>query len=117
VSEGGPGGSCFIIVSGSVDVTVRARGRQQLLAQLPAGSIFGQVSLISGEARSATCSMLNNEVILELRRKPCEALLSAGSKTALKFLGALNQDLINALRGADHRLLQLSATGRAACVV
>jgi hypothetical protein len=117
VSEGGPGGSCFIIVSGSVDVTVRARGRQQLLAQLPAGSIFGQVSLISGEARRATCSMLNNGVILKLRRKPCEALLSAGSKTALKFLGALNQDLINALRGADHRLLQLSATGRAACVV
>jgi FAD dependent oxidoreductase/cyclic nucleotide-binding protein len=117
VSEGGSGGSCFIIVSGSVDVTVRARGRQQLLAQLPGGSIFGQVSLISGEARSATCSMLNEGVILELKRKPCETLLSAGSDTALKFLAALNQDLINALRGADQRLLQLSATGRAACVV
>jgi glycine/D-amino acid oxidase-like deaminating enzyme len=117
VSEGGSGGSCFIIVSGSVDVTVRARGRQQLLAQLPCGSIFGQVSLISGEARSATCSMLSDGVILELKRKPCETLLSAGSDTALKFLAALNQDLINALRGADQRLLQLSATGRAACVV
>jgi glycine/D-amino acid oxidase-like deaminating enzyme len=117
VSEGGSGGSCFIIVSGSVDVTVRARGRQQLLAQLSAGSIFGQVSLISGVARSATCSVLNDGVILELKRKPCETLLSAGSNTALKFLAALNQDLINALRGADQRLLQLSATGRAACVV
>ena len=117
VSEGGSGGSCFIIVSGSVDVTVRARGRQQLLAQLPGGSIFGQVSLISGETRTATCSMLNDGVILELKRKPCETLLSAGSDTALKFLAALNQDLINALRGADQRLLQLSATGRAACVV
>ena len=117
VSEGESGGSCFIIVSGSVDVTVRARGRQQLVAQLPGGSIFGQVSLISGEARSATCSMLNDGVILELKRKPCETLLSAGSDTALKFLAALNQDLINALRGADQRLLQLSATGRAACVV
>ena len=30
VSEGGPGGSCFIIISGSVDVTVRVRSRQQL---------------------------------------------------------------------------------------
>ena len=27
VNEGGPGGSCFIIVSGSIDVTVRVRGR------------------------------------------------------------------------------------------
>ena len=117
VSEGGPGGSCFIIVSGSVDVTVRVRGRQQLLAQLPAGSIFGQVSLISGKARTATCSMPKAGVILELERKPCETFLSAGSHTALKFLGALNQDLISALRGADQRLLQLSATGRAACAV
>ena len=117
VSEGGPGGNCFIIVSGSVDVTVRVRGRQQLLAQLPAGNIFGQVSLISGETRSATCSMPNDGIILELERKPCETFLSAGSRTALKFLAALNQDLISALRGADQRLLQLSATERAACAV
>ena len=79
VSEGGPGGSCFIIASGSVDVTVRVRSRQQLLAQLPAGSIFGQVSLISGEPRTATCSMRNDGLILELERKPCETFLSAGS--------------------------------------
>ena len=46
VSEGGLGGCCFIIVSGSVDVTVRVRGRQQLLGQLPAGSIFGQVPVV-----------------------------------------------------------------------
>ena len=112
VSEGGPGGSCFIIASGSVDVTVRVRGRQQLLAQLPAGSIFGQVSLISGQARTATCSMRNDGVILELERKPCETFLSAGSPTALKFLAALNQDLISALRGADQRLLQLCGWGQ-----
>ena len=117
VSEGGPGGSCFIIVSGSVDVTVHVRSHQQLLAQLPAGSIFGHVSLISGEARTATCSMPNDGIILELERGPCETFLSAGSQTALKFLAALNQGLISALRGADQRLLQLSATGRAACVV
>ena len=111
VSEGGPGGSCFIIVSGSIDVTVRVRSRQRLLAQLPAGSIFGQVSLISGEARTATCSMPSDGVILELERKRCKAFLSAGSRAALKFLAALNQDLISALRGADRRLLQLSAAG------
>ena len=86
-------------------------------AQLAAGSIFSQVSLISGEARTATCSMPNDGIILELERKPCETFISAGSHTALKFLGALNQDLISALRGADRRLLQLSATGRAACAV
>jgi hypothetical protein len=67
--------------------------------------------------RTATCSMPNDGIILELECKPCETLLSAGSRTALKFLAALNQDLISALRGADQRLLQLSAIGRAACAV
>ena len=111
VSEGGSGGSCFIIVSGSVDVTVRVRGRQQLLARLPAGSIFGQVSLISGEARTATCSMPNDGIILELERKPCKTLLSTGSHTALKFLAALNHDLISALRGADQRCCSSAPLG------
>jgi hypothetical protein len=55
--------------------------------------------------------MSQGGVILEFERKPCETLLSAGSHTALKFLAALNQDLISALRGADQRLLQLSAGG------
>ena len=59
----------------------------------------------------------NDGIILELERKPCETFLSAGSPTALKFPAALNQDLISALRGADQRLLRLSATGRAACAV
>jgi CRP-like cAMP-binding protein len=77
VSEGGGGGSCFIIASGSVDVTVRVSSRQKLLAQLPAGSIFGQVSLISGEPRTATCSMRNDGVILELQREPFETLPAA----------------------------------------
>ena len=111
VSEGGPGGSCFIVASGSVYVTVRVRNCQQLLSQLPAGSILGQVSLISGQARTVTCSMRNEGVILELERKPCETFLSAGSPTALKFLAALNHDLISALRGVDERLLQLCGWG------
>ena len=43
--------------------------------------------------------MPNDGVILELERKPCETFLSVGSHTAPKFLAALNQDLISALRG------------------
>jgi CRP-like cAMP-binding protein len=44
-TEGSLGGTCFLIVDGSVNVSVDARGRHQLLATPPTGSIFGQVSL------------------------------------------------------------------------
>ncbi len=55
-AENGPGGSCFIVVRGAVDVSTEVRGQQRRLARLGPGSIFGQISLIDGEPRSATCS-------------------------------------------------------------
>jgi CRP/FNR family transcriptional regulator, cyclic AMP receptor protein len=106
-TEGSPGGTCFVIVEGAVDVSINARGQQQLLATLNAGGIFGQMSLIEGEPRTATCSVRTNAVLLEFEREPCERLLRSGSATALKLLATLNEGLISALRGADHRLIQL----------
>jgi glycine/D-amino acid oxidase-like deaminating enzyme len=106
-TEGSPGGTCFVVVDGAVDVSINARGQQQLLATLNPGSIFGQMSLIDNEPRSATCSVRANATLLEIEREPCERLLRSGSATALKFLATLNEGLVLALRGADLRLMQL----------
>src|SRR5262249_32521949 len=106
-TEGSPGGTCFLIVEGAVDVSINARGQQQLLATLNAGSIFDQMSLIESEPRTATCSVRTDVVLLEFEREPCERLLRSGSATALKLLAILNEGLISALRGADHRLMKL----------
>jgi hypothetical protein len=108
-AEGDPGGSCFIVVNGTIDVTVQVRGRSQLLARLPAGSIFGQVSSITGEPRNATCVASSDTLLAELERDQCVQLLQERSPLALKFLATLNQGLISALRGADRRLMQINA--------
>jgi CRP/FNR family cyclic AMP-dependent transcriptional regulator len=106
-TEGSAGGTCFVVVDGSVDVSVNARGRQQMLATLSAGSVLGQVSLISGAPRSATCSVRSDTVLLEILREPCERLLRGESALAVKFLATLNAGLISALRAADLRLMKL----------
>ena len=62
---------------------------------------------IEGEPRTATCSVREDAVLLEFERGPCERLLRSRSATALKLLATLNEGLISALRGADHRLMQL----------
>ena len=108
-AEGEQGGSCFIVVKGTTNVTLQVRGESELLAQLLPGSIFGQVSLITGEPRNATCAAGSDALLLEFERKPCEQLLDSRSSLALKFLAALNQGLILALRGADRRLMQINA--------
>jgi CRP-like cAMP-binding protein len=112
-AEGETGGSCFIVVNGTINVTLQVRGERELLAQLPPGCIFGQVSLITGETRNATCAADTDSLLLELERAPCEQLLGGGSRLALKFLAALNQGLITALRGADRRLMQIIANASA----
>jgi CRP-like cAMP-binding protein len=107
-AEGDPGGTCFVVVSGAVDVSASIGGRQRLLATLAPGSIFGQVSLINAAPRSATCSVRRDAVLMELERATCERLFGSRSSTALKFLAAMNQGLIAALRGADRRLMRLT---------
>jgi glycine/D-amino acid oxidase-like deaminating enzyme/CRP-like cAMP-binding protein len=106
-TEGSPGGTCFIILEGAIDVSINAHGQQQLLTTLDAGAVFGQMSLIEGVPRSATCSVRSDAVLLEIERGPCEELFHSGSTMALKFLATLNEGLISALRGADLRLMQL----------
>jgi CRP-like cAMP-binding protein len=106
-TEGSPGGTCFVIVEGSVNVSVNARGQQQLLAILGAGQIFGQVSIIEGIPRSATCTARTDVVMLEIGQAECESLLNTRSSIALKFLPTLNDGLIAALRDSDLRLLEI----------
>jgi CRP-like cAMP-binding protein len=108
-SERGSGGSCFFLLRGSVAVTVNDRGREHRVARLAPGSVFGQVSLIENEPRSATCTVLKDAVLLEMQRDACRALLDTRSETATKLLAALNEGLILALRAADRYLMRLSS--------
>ena len=106
-AEGSPGDSCFVVLSGIVDVSLAVNDRHQLVARLGAGNVFGQVSLIVSEPRSATCTIGKDAVLVELERAECERLLERKSPLALKLLGALNDGLIAALRGADRRRIKL----------
>jgi hypothetical protein len=105
--EGEPGDSCFILVEGQLDVSVRVRQERHLLAQLNPGAVFGQVSVIAAEPRSASCAVRKNALLVQLDRPACEALLRDAGPLAVKFLGALNQGLTEALRAADRRLVRL----------
>ncbi len=108
-AEGDAGGSCFVVLEGVVDVSVKVRGQPQLLAQLGPSSIFGQLSVIEDEPRNASCSIHRHAVLGELNRDACARLLSDESSIALPLLGALNQGLVEALRDADRRLMRLEA--------
>jgi glycine/D-amino acid oxidase-like deaminating enzyme/CRP-like cAMP-binding protein len=107
--EGDEGYTCYVLVRGTVDVSVKVRGEPQLLSQLGPGSIFGQASLIAGEPRSVSCSIRRDAILAEIDGEACERLLNSKTGLAVKLLAALNQGLVAALRSADRQLMRLNA--------
>ena len=75
VTEGDPGCSLFLIVSGQVLVTTRGEGRDQLqLAELGPGDFFGEVSLLSGRPRTATITAATEVHAIELAREQVDRI-------------------------------------------
>jgi small-conductance mechanosensitive channel/CRP-like cAMP-binding protein len=54
IQQGEQGDSMFILVNGQANVVVERGGGTKLVASLGAGDCFGEMSLLTGEARSAT---------------------------------------------------------------
>jgi len=54
IRQGDVGDSLFVILRGRVEVSVASAGRQEVVNTLAAGSVFGEMSLLTGTPRSAT---------------------------------------------------------------
>src|SRR4029453_16795020 len=64
VHEGAPGGSMFIITGGRVAITIGAERRE--VAVTEAGGYFGEMSLLTGDPRTATVVARGDCTVLEI---------------------------------------------------
>ena len=71
-----PGDSLFAVASGSVLVEVSAADRSKTVA-IGAGSIFGEVGLISGRRRGATIRTAEDSILVEVPRMAALKLMAA----------------------------------------
>jgi len=60
VREGDPGDAFYLIKTGEVQVTTQKGGKEIVLANLAPGAFFGEVSIITGEPRTATVSAITD---------------------------------------------------------
>ncbi len=107
VKEGGPGDSMFFIRTGAVEVRKKEpyAGIDFLLAELKAGSCFGEMALLTGKPRTAsvvateptTCGVLelvdfeealtsNPKISLALSRVLAERLEESNQQTGIEFI-------------------------------
>lgn len=85
VTEGESGDSLFVVVDGSVVITVGADRRE--VAVTEAGGYFGEMSLLTGEQRTASVTARQDTTVLEI---PAEAFATyvRGNPSVLEAIAA-----------------------------
>jgi small-conductance mechanosensitive channel/CRP-like cAMP-binding protein len=69
IRQGDPGDSMFILVHGEATVIAQRNGATRELATLKAGDCFGEMSLLTGEPRSATITAKTDCVVVEIDKE------------------------------------------------
>jgi NTE family protein len=87
-SQGDPGDSMFVIKSGSVGLFSSNGGSERFITSLHRGDFFGEMSLMTGKARSATTRVILDAHLYRLHEKSFEQLLTTHPSIGL-YLGRL----------------------------
>ena len=106
-AEGAKGNSCFFIAEGNVQICRKVNGQERILANLPSGSVVGQLALVDREERSATVRAMGNAKVIELATDVFENLMAAGSNFAVRFQKEISIAGIRQLRSATERLASM----------
>ncbi len=89
IVQGDAGDELFIVRRGEVAVVVSRDGREAEVARLGPGKFFGEMSLMTGEARSATVRALEECELLVVGHAAFESILLAYPETAERVGKAL----------------------------
>ncbi len=124
--EGDPGDELFLVLSGSMAVTVKPEdGGEITLSEISAGGFLGEMSIIEQAPRSATCRALRDCELLTLsasdfldliRSRPRAAAamlrrMAAITAARLDSTGALLSQMVKWGEGARKRAITDPATG------
>src|SRR5216110_749540 len=108
IQEGDGGDFMLMVVEGKVEVQKRDRwNTPQTLATVEAGRTLGEMSMIDGEARFATCVAADATMIAVLDRESLARIIVEQPLLGAKILMELVLMLSQRLRATTQRLLGL----------
>jgi CPA1 family monovalent cation:H+ antiporter len=101
VRQGGSGSSLFMVARGVIRVTRQGGGVTRDLATLIAGEFFGEMALLHGTPRTATCRAMTPCALYELRRDDMDVVRGVCPEMQRALEEADRQ------RRAEHRMSPL----------
>jgi CRP/FNR family cyclic AMP-dependent transcriptional regulator len=107
VRERDLGQSMFAIVEGKVSVAVHTPSGDKTVATLGPGDVVGEMSLFTGERRSATVTAAGKVTALEITKQALAPILAAAPKLVERFATLVEQrhaELVNRNREAGRYL-------------
>ena len=106
-SKGDRATACYVVLAGAVDVTVDGDGKQSsVVANMTPGRMFGEISLVDGGLRSATCRASEKGAELALLgRAEFDQIFNAGSPFAYKLMDLIGARVVERVRAAAGELL------------
>jgi len=108
IREGEGGDFMLMVIEGRVEVVKRDRANMpQLIAEVDAGKTLGEMSMIDGEARFATCAAIEPTVLAVLDRENLARIIVEQPMLGAKILMQMVLMLSQRLRTTSGRLLQM----------
>lgn len=100
----------MLLLSGTVDVTKRsAEGKPSRIAVIKSGAPIGEMSMLDGAPRYATCSAITEVEAGLLTRSAIERLIREHPAVGAKLLVKLTQLLAQRLRNTSNQLVKARA--------
>lgn len=104
-SAGEAGGVMYVIEQGRVEIYLRDAAHERMtVALLGPGEIFGELSLLDNQPRSATAKALEDTTLIGITRDDLLALVTAHPGSALDMMTMLGQRLRNTSTLAQNRV-------------
>ncbi len=100
ISQGEDGNTAFLVVSGSVQVSVGKETKAKTVATLVAGDVFGEMALIEPGPRSATVKAVTDAQCVATTYDEFIPLMQNDPQRAITFMGSL----VRKVREMNHLL-------------
>jgi CRP/FNR family transcriptional regulator, cyclic AMP receptor protein len=102
---GEAGDSMMGVVKGTARISLPTpKGREMILADLPAGEFFGEIAMLDGKPHSANATALTNCELLVVERRNVLSVLERRPKAWLNLM----QLLCAQIRRADERMVEIA---------
>jgi CRP/FNR family cyclic AMP-dependent transcriptional regulator len=108
LTEGEDGDSAFLIVDGSVEVSVGADSQAKAVGTLSAGEVFGEMSLIEPGPRSATVKAVTDTECIVTNYEEFITSLQDNPERAVEFM----KTLVRRLRHMNERVASMNPAKR-----